>query len=328
MTDKVRLGILGTGNMAHEFARGLQHAGNVELTAVGSRSQESAERFAREFAVPKPYSEYAALADDPELDIVYISTPHSCHAENSLMCLDAGKAVICEKPFAINAAEASLMIEKARAKGLFLMEAMWSRYLPSIIKLNELLAGNTIGNVQLMIAGGAFMPAFDPDAYLFRPDLGGGVLLDAGVYLVSMASMVFGSPGRILAAGGFAECGVDDHDAILLQHDSGAIASLYVSLRASSSPDITLLGDRGKIYVHAPVFAPPKLTVSITGTEDEVLCLPFAGNGYQFQAIEAAKCIMAGETESSCMPLDETLAIMQTMDEIRRQFGLKYPMED
>ena len=264
----------------------------------------------------------------PSLDLVYISTPHSCHADNSLMCLDAGKAVICEKPFAINAAEASLMIEKARSKGLFLMEAMWSRYLPSIIKLNELLADNTIGNVQLMIAGGAFMPAFDPDFYLFRPDLGGGVLLDAGVYLVSMASMVFGAPARILAAGGFAECGIDDHDAILLQHDSGAIASLYVSLRASSSPDITLLGDRGKIYVHAPVFAPPKLTVSITGTEDEVLSLPFAGNGYQFQAMEAAKCILAGQTESSVMPLDETLAIMQTMDEIRGQFGLKYPMED
>ena len=328
MTDRVRLGILGTGNMAHEFARGLQHAGNIELTAVGSRGQESADRFAREFAVPKPYSDYAALAADPDLDLVYVSTPHSCHVENSLMCLDAGKAVICEKPFAINAAETRLMIDKARAERLFLMEAMWSRYLPSIIKLRELLADKIIGNVQLMIAGGAFMPAFDPDAYLFRPDLGGGVLLDAGVYLVSMASMVFGTPDRILAAGSIAESGIDDHEAILLQHDNGAIASLYVSLRASSSPDITLLGDRGRIYVHAPVFAPPKLTVSISGAEDEILSLPFAGNGYQFEAEEAAKCIMAGQTESTAMPLDETLAIMQTMDEIRRQFGLKYPMED
>lgn len=327
MTEKVRLGILGTGNMAHEFARGLRYAENIELTAVGSRSAESAGKFSSEFAVSKAHSDYEALAADPDLDLVYISTPHSCHMENSLMCLDAGKAVICEKPFTINAEEASRVIEKARAEGLFLMEAMWSRYLPSIIKLRELLVENTIGNVQIMIAGGAFMPAFDPDFYLFRPELGGGVMLDAGVYLVSMASMVFGTPDTIQAAGSFHETGVDEQDAVLLQHHNGAIANLYVSLRASSSPDITLLGDRGKIYVHAPVFAPPRLTLSINGEPDEILSLPFDGNGYQFEAIEAAECITAGRTESDVMPLDETLAIMQTLDEIRRQLGLKYPME-
>jgi predicted dehydrogenase len=298
------------------------------LVAVGSRSIESAQRFASEFGIARHYSSYEALAADTQLQLVYVATPHSCHLENSLMCLDAGKAVICEKPFTINALESARLINKAREKRLFLMEAMWTRYIPAVVRLRELLAQNTIGNVQLMIAGGAYMPAFDPKAYLFRPDLGGGVLLDAGVYLVSMASMIFGAPGKIQATASMGKSGVDEHDAILLQYSDGAIANLYVSLRASASPTVTLLGDRGRIFVHAPVFAPPKLTISLRGEAEEILDFPFPGNGYQFQAMEAARCILAGQTESSIMPLDETLRIMQTMDEIRSQIGLKYPMED
>lgn len=327
MNNRVRLGILGTGNMAHAFAKGLGHAHNVELRAVASREQASAAKFADEFKVPKAYADYQSLAADPDIELVYIATPHSCHRENSLMCLEAGKAVLCEKPFSINAGEAAEVIAKAREKSLFLMEAMWTRYLPSVVKLRELLAEGAIGNVQLMLGGGAFMPAFDPDAYLFRPDLGGGVLLDAGVYLVSMASMVFGSPAKVLAVGSKGPTGVDEHDAFVLEHANGAIASMYVSLRARSSPELTLLGDRGKIHLHAPVFAPPKLTLSIKGQADQVLPFPFEGNGYQFQAIEAAACIRAGRTESAIMPLDETLAILRTMDQIRQQLELTYPME-
>jgi len=328
MSEKIRLGILGTGNMAHQFATSLRHAGNVELVAVGSRSRESAVRFAGEFGGLRAFADYQALASDPGVDLVYISTPHACHVQNTLMCLDAGKAVICEKPFAINAAEAGLMVERAREKRLFLMEAMWTRYIPAIARLRELLAENAIGRVQLMIAGGAYMPAFDANAYLFRPDLGGGVLLDAGIYLVSMASMIFGTPGSIQATGAISEAGIDDHDGILLQHDDGAVACLYVSLRAKASPEMTLLGDRGRIHVHAPIFAPPALTIGIYGKPDEVVQLPFAGNGYQLQAVEAADCMLAGKTESAVMPLDESLAIMQTMDAVRRQIGLRYPMEE
>ncbi len=327
MTKKIRIGILGTGNMARAFAADLLHAGNVELVAVGSRSQESAQRFASEFGAPRHYATYAALAADPDVQLVYVATPHSCHLENSLMCLDAGKAVICEKPFTINALEAARLIEKARAKKLFLMEAMWTRYIPAVVRLRELLAEKVIGNVQLMLGGGAYMPAFDPEAYLFRPDLGGGVLLDAGVYLVSMASMVFGAPDQILATASIGQSGVDEHDAIVLQHDNGALANLYVSLRASASPSLTLLGDRGRIFVHAPVFAPPRLTISIAGEVEETVDFTFPGKGYQFEAMEAAGCILAGKTESTIMPLDETLAIMQTMDRIRQQIGLKYPQE-
>jgi len=328
MTEKVRLGILGTGNMAHNFASGLRHADNVELVAVASRDRQSAQRFSDEFELASHYSSYQSLADCADIQLVYIATPHSCHLENSLMCLEAGKAVLCEKPFAINAIEAGIMIAKAREKQLFLMEAMWTRYIPAIVKLRELLAENIIGNVQLMIAGGAFMPAYDPDAYLFRPDLGGGVLLDAGVYLVSLASMLFGAPVSIQAAGELGKSGVDEHDAVLLHHGAGALASLFVSLRASASPEFTLFGAAGRIRVHAPLFAPSRLTISVTGAEEQTVDLPFSGNGYQFQAMEAARCILAGQNESNVMPLDESLAIMQTMDEIRHQIGMKYPMED
>jgi predicted dehydrogenase len=328
MTGKIRLGILGTGRMAGDFAAGLRHADNVELVAVASRSQESALRFASTFGIPRHYASYAALASDPQVQLVYVATPHSCHLENSLMCLDAGKAVLCEKPFTINAGEAAKLIAKAREKHLFLMEAMWTRYIPAVVRLRELLAQNAIGNVQLMLAGGAYMPAFDPKAYLFRPELGGGVLLDAGIYLVSMASMIFGSPGKVLATASIGRTGVDEHDAILLQHGNGAIANLYVSLRASASPTLTLLGDRGRIFAHAPIFVPPKLTISITGEPEQTEDFPFPGNGYHFQAMEAARCMLAGQTESSIMPLDETLRIMQTMDEVRKQIGLTYPMED
>jgi predicted dehydrogenase len=328
MTEKIRLGILGTGRMAGDFAAGLPHADNIELVAVASRSQESAQRFASRLGISRHYSSYEALASDPQVQLVYVATPHSCHLENSLMCLDAGKAVLCEKPFTINARDAARLIKKARDKRLFLMEAMWTRYIPAVVRLRELLAQNVIGKVQLMTAGGAYMPAFDPGNYLFRPDLGGGVLLDAGVYLVSMASMVFGAPDKVLATASLGRTGVDEHDAILLQHSDGAIASLYVSLRARMSPSVTLLGDRGRIFVHAPIFVPPKLTISITGEPEETEAFPFPGNGYQFQAMEAARCMLAGQTESSIMPLDESLRIMQTMDEVRKQIGLTYPMED
>jgi predicted dehydrogenase len=207
------------------------------------------------------------------------------------------------------------------------MEAMWTRYIPAVRRLRELLAEGILGRVSVVIAGGAFMPPFDPDNYLFRPDLGGGVLLDAGVYLVSWASMLFGTPARVLAAGRLGDSGVDEHDAILLEHDDGSVAHLYVSLRAKRSPEVLLVGEHGSIRVHPPLFAPRALTVSLAGVDEETITLPFEGNGYEFEAEEAAECIRGGRTESALMPLDESLAIMRTLDEIRRQIPLVYPME-
>ena len=323
----VKIGILGTGNMANAFADGLSHAENLELVAVASRDPETAGQFGKAHGVPKCFSTYADLADDPDIDLVYISTPPSRHKDDSLLCLRSGKAVLCEKPFAINAKEAAAMVGLARKQNLFLMEAMWTRFLPSFAKLRELLAGEFIGPVQLIIAGGAFQPERGTDHHLWNPQLGGGALLDAGVYPVSLASMVLGTPRSIKACGSIGESGVDEQDTVLLQHESGETAMLYVSLNASSSPDITILGSRGRIYVHAPMFAPAKVDLQIHGEDLLRFDLPFVGNGYQYQAIAAAKAIREGRIESDVMPHDETLTIMRTLDQIRDQVGVRYPMD-
>lgn len=326
MGKVIRWGILGTGRIAGDFATGLQKVDDAELVAVGSRTGDSARSFAAKFDIPNIHTGYEKLVRDEVVDVIYIATPHTLHKDNTILCLENGKAVLCEKPFTINAKEAAEVIALARSRRLFLMEAMWTRYIPAITRLRELLNQKVIGNVQIMLAGGAFIPDFDPEFYLFNHELGGGVLLDAGVYLISMASMVLGPPVKILAMGQLGKTGVDEHDAILLEHDNGALANLYVSLRGNSSPDLTLIGDKGKIYAHAPIFCPGKLTISIDG-KDEHIELPFEGNGYQFEAMEVGRCLREGRTESAIMPLDETLQIMQTMDDIRARIGLKYANE-
>lgn len=323
----ISVGILGTGNMANAFAEGLTRTDELSLVAVASRRQTAANQFGATHGVSRCYSDYVDLANDPDIDLIYIATPHSRHKDDSLLCLQAGKGVLCEKPFAINASEAETVVEFARDRGLFLMEAMWTRFLPSFVKLRELLADDVIGPVQLVIAGGAFQPERGADHYLWKPELGGGVLLDAGIYPVSLASMVLGKPEQIMACGTIGEFLVDEQDSILLQHNSGATAMLYISLNASSSPDITILGSRGRIYVHAPMFAPSKIDLQVHGEDLQQFDLPFDGNGYQYQAIAAASCIQEGSIESGIMPLDETLSIMYTLDRIRNQVGMRYPME-
>ena len=243
------------------------------------------------------------------------------------MCLEHGKAVLCEKPFTINSAEAATVINFARERRLFLMEAMWSRFVPAAIKLKELIEDKIIGDIQYLFAGGAFIPEFDPDHYLFKKELGGGGLLDGGIYPVSLASWLLGYPDRIQSAGRLNSSGIDDHDAMLLEYDCGAIASLYVSMRTKSPPDITVLGSKGKIYVHPAMFCPSKITLSLFDAEETEIALPFDSNGYQYEAMEVNRCLREGKIESKVMPLDETLAIMRIMDQIRDQLGLKYPME-
>jgi predicted dehydrogenase len=327
MTKKITWGILGTGRIATAFLTAMRCVDDAEVVTVASRSQENADRFASQFNISHALPNYSTLAEQTDVHVIYIATPPSLHKDNVIMCLEAGKAVLCEKPFTINAGEAETLIELARSKNLFLMEAMWTRYIPAVVKLRELLKENIIGDVQIMLSGGAFMPEFDLDFYLFKPELGGGVLLDAGVYLISIASMLFGKPSSISALASIGNTGVDEHDAYLLQHENGALANLYVSLRGQSSPDLTLLGSKGKITLHPPLFCPSKLTLELYNSETQIIDMPFESNGYQFEIMEVNACLRKGLLESDNMPLDESLQIMRTMDEMRRQIGLKYPME-
>ena len=327
MADKMRWGIIGTGKIAKAFATGLTVLPGAELVAVGSRTAKSANEFADIFGVPHRHASYESLANDPNVDVIYVATPNTLHKENSLLCLQAGKAVLCEKPFAINAAEAEAVIQLARAKELFLMEAMWTRFIPLVGKVRQLLADRVIGDLQMLVADLGFWADFDPLHRIFNPQLGGGALLDLGVYSISLAWMIFGSPSRITSMAQLGETGVDEQAAIIMGYDEGQLAILYTSIRTDTPAKAILMGAKGQIRIHPPMFRPTKLTLSLIGQQDSVIEMPLEGNGYNYQAAEVMRCLQAGKLESNTMPLDETLAIMKAMDQIRDQWGLEYPME-
>jgi predicted dehydrogenase len=327
MTERIRWGIIGTGRIAAHFADGLAVLPDAALVAVGSRAQESADAFGDRFDISRRHASYEALAEDPEVDVVYIATPHPFHQENSILCLRAGKAVLCEKPFAINAGQAQAVIDLAREEGLFLMEAMWTRFLPTMRKLRELLAAETIGPVQMMSADFGFRSEFDPTSRLFDPALGGGALLDVGVYTLSLAEMTLGPPARITSMAHIGETGVDEQAVVVLGFGSGQMALLSASVRTTTSQEATLLGTEGQIKVHAPWWQSQKLSLTLSGQGTEVLELPFAGNGYQYEAQAVMDCLRERMQQSAVMPWDETLSVMRTMDRVRAQWGLRYPME-
>lgn len=328
MTEKIRWGILGTGKIAHSFAEGLAAVPGAEIAAVGSRSPETARAFAGEFGVPHAHGSYEELAKNINVDVVYIATPHSLHEENCLMCIDAGKAILCEKPFTINAGQAERVIAAARANKLFLMEAMWTRYIPLTVHLRRLLADGAIGDVEMFVAGLGMTPHhLPPTHYILQAELGGGILLDAGVYPVSLASMVFRKqPQRIAGLAEF-QNGVDVQDALTFEYDGGGMAVMHITLKAQIPPEFAVFGSAGRIRVHPPLFRPTRLTLTRPGRDDEIIEMPLEGNGWNYQAVEVQACMHAGKTESAVMPLDETLAIMQTLDRVRALWNFKYPFE-
>ncbi|HSR32095.1 MAG TPA: Gfo/Idh/MocA family oxidoreductase [Anaerolineae bacterium] len=327
MTDTIRWGILGTGWIANEFAQGLAELADAELVAVGSRRAESANRFADRFQVPRRHAGYQALAEDPDVDVIYVATPNPMHRENCLLCLASGKPVLCEKPFALNAGEAHEMIQMAREKELFLMEAMWTRFFPLMRKVRALVNEGAIGEVQMLVANLCIRFDFDPSDRRYALELGGGALLDLGVYPLSLASMIMGPPSGITTLAHLGETGIDEQAGIILGYDQGRVSTLYTSIRVDSPVDAILLGTQGQICIHPWWIRPETITLSVTGQETTRIELPFAGNGYQFEAAEVMACLRAGKLESDLMPLDETLSIIKTMDAIRAQWGLRYPGE-
>jgi predicted dehydrogenase len=324
----IRWGILGTGNIANSFAKGLASVDDGKLVAVGSRSQASADAFADRYAAPKRHATYAGLYADPEVDAIYIATPHAMHLQNMLDCLDAGKAVLCEKPFTINAAQARQAIERARSSGLFLMEAMWARFLPMMDEVRRLLAEGTIGEVRMVSADFGFRTKFNPQGRLFDPTLGGGALLDVGVYPVSLAHMVLGTPNRIASMAHLGETGIDEQSAYLLGYEGGALAQLSSAIRTKTPHEALIAGTEGSIRIHSPWWIPTVMTVQLGNNAPHTYEFPIVGNGYNYEINEVQRCMRAGKTESALMPLDETLAIMTTLDTLRGQWGLRYPMEE
>jgi predicted dehydrogenase len=323
----IRWGILGPGSIAHKFATGLQSLTDAKLVAVGSRTIESANAFADQYGATNRHIGYEALVHDPDVDAIYVATPHSFHQEHTELCLRAGKAVLCEKPFAINRAQAESMVATARSTGVFLMEAMWTRFLPLLIRVRELVAAGEIGEIRMIWSDFGFRTNVNPQSRLFDMNLGGGGLLDVGIYPVSLASLFLGQPNRIATLADLGETGVDEQAGIILGYPGAQMAILATAVRTSTPMETTIIGSLGQIRIHSPSWCPTKFTLTNVKGTSEVIELPFAGNGYNYEAAEVGRCLRAGLKESPQMTLDETLAVMGTLDAIRAEWGLRYPME-
>jgi predicted dehydrogenase len=327
MVQPIRWGILGTGWIANEFAQAVRSLPDAELVAVGSRTPESARAFAESYRIPHRHASYESLAQDPEVEVVYVATPNPFHEDHAMLCLAAGKAVLCEKPFTLNARQAESLIQAARDKGLFLMEAMWSRFFPLMARLRSLLAEGVIGDVQILVADLCLQFDFDPADRRYALKLGGGALLDLGVYPISLASMVLGPPEKSTTMAHLGETGVDEQACIILGHGGGRMSTLFASIRVNSPTEALLIGTKGQIRIHPWWIRPSTLSLKFDGQADTTIDVPYEGNGYQFEAIEVMECLRSGKLESDLMPLDETLSIMRTLDAIRAQWGLTYPGE-
>jgi predicted dehydrogenase len=326
MSDKIRWGIIGTGKIAANFAQGLSVLPEAELIAVGSRAGRTAEAFGEKFSVPRRYDSYAALAADGDIDVAYVATPHPMHMENALLCLEAGRAVLCEKPFAMNSDQARRMIELSRRKKLFLMEAMWTRFLPAMVKVRQLLAAGAVGEVRMVTADFGFRTSWNPEGRLLNPHLGGGGLLDVGVYAVSLSSMILHRPERVLSLAHIGQTGVDEQAAMILGHTGGRLALLSCAVRTASPMEAHILGTDGSIRIHSPWWRTAAFTLK-SGGKEETFQLPFVSTGLNYEAQEVMDCLRRGMSESDVMPLEETLSVMKTLDEIRSQWALRYPVE-
>jgi predicted dehydrogenase len=319
MTEPLGWGLIGTGGIAETFAADLMFTDSGRAAAVGSRQMESADRFADEFSIPNRHASYEALVADPDVDVVYVATPHSMHHANALLALRAGKPVLVEKAFTMNAAEAQELVAVARAEGLFLMEAMWTRFLPHIDEIRRLLAEGALGDIVTVTADHGQWFAKDPDFRLFAPELGGGALLDLGVYPVSFASMVLGKPHRIVSLIDPAFTGVDGQTSMLFGYASGAQAVLTCTSSAKSPTRGAIVGTEARIEIEGDFYAPTSFTLISRAGEQTYFDSQTEGKGLWYEAEAVARCLREGLLESPLMPLEESISIMQTMDAVLAQ---------
>ncbi len=329
MTKRMRWAMLGTGKIANRFAAALNNIPErAELLAIGSRQQETADAFGDTYNIPRRYAGYENVVADPDVDIVYVGTPGVFHQRDVTMCLEAGKHVLCEKAFTINAKQAESLINLARRKNLFLMEAMWTRFFPIHARIRELLAKGVIGEVHGMNITFVAKPPFDPKNRFYDVNLGAGVLLDTGSYGVSWAYSLLGEPEQVTGLAHFGESGADYRSALVMKHADGQLVTILSCQTAYDVKDAVVFGSEGKIEVHAPWYKPFAMTVHVKGKEPELIEMPLgAYNGYEYEACAVMDCILAGKTECEVMPLDETLSIVKTLDSVRKQWGFRYPFE-
>ncbi|MCB1271990.1 MAG: Gfo/Idh/MocA family oxidoreductase [Microthrixaceae bacterium] len=325
-TPPVRWGVIGPGRIADRFANAMAMVPGGAIDAVASRSIERAHAYGDRHGVPRRYGSYEDLLADPEVDVVYVATPHSRHEGDTLMCLEADKHVLCEKPFALNADQARRMQAAAAERGLFLMDGLWSRFLPAYRMLDDLIAAGRIGEPLLVEADFGFRREVDPQHRMFAPELGGGALLELGIYPLHLAHSVLGVPGEVTARGILGSTGVDETTVAVLGYGDDRLAVLKASLRTTMACTARISGTGGSVELPAFMHYPDSLTV----TDDhgvERLDASFDGDGLRFEIEEVHRCIASGRIESPLLPLSETVEMMSVLDTIRARIGLVYPGE-
>lgn len=325
MGMKFKWGILAPGKMSAKFTRGLRLLDNVELYAVGSRDLNRAKTFAEEFGYRKFYGSYEELVSDSEIDIIYIASPHSHHHKHTLLCLKNRIPVICEKAFALNSREVEEMISEAVKQKVFLMEALWPPFQPIYIKAKEILQRGDAGKLIHLNSRFSFQPPFDPDDRKFNLSLGGGSLLDIGIYPVIDALYFMGIPDKITAKATFGETGSETSISIIFEYDDGRMATLYSSFRTAGGIGCDLLCEKGNLHFSRGRDMSQRLNVSLTGHENKEYSLLPDGMGYQFEAAEAMRCIENGKLESDVVPLTFSLDLMKTLDRIREAARIEFP---
>ncbi|MFG1605713.1 Gfo/Idh/MocA family protein [Actinoplanes sp. NPDC049265] len=318
-----RWGILSTGGIAESFASDLALVDGAKLAAVGSRTLESATRFAERHGFARAHGSWAELAADPEVDVVYVATPHAQHEAAALQCLRAGKAVLCEKPMTLDLASSAQLVQEARAHNAFLMEAMWMRCNPVIREVAELIEQGHIGRVTAVHADFGIQGPFPATHRLRAPSLGGGALLDLGVYPIHFAHLFLGAPASVQSWARLTPEGVDETTGLLLGYDSGAVAALTCSINGASANGATITGESGRIDIPDGFWAPRGFSVTRAGST-ETHARDYEGLGYRFEAAEVQRCLDAGLLESPLVPIATTLEIMTLMDMVREQIGVAY----
>ncbi|MFC8191066.1 Gfo/Idh/MocA family protein [Cellulomonas sp. NPDC057328] len=322
----IRWGILGAGNIASTFANSVREFTRAQLVAVGSRHRDRAERFATAHGIPTTHVGYRELVEDTQVDAVYVATPHSEHREHALLAIKAGKHVLVEKSFTRNAAEAEEVFAAAKDAGVFVMEAMWTRFLPHVSALHQVIEAGEIGDiVNIRADHGQFFP-FDASSRLYAPELAGGALLDLGVYPVSWAHDFLGVPTGVHAVGQLAPTGVDGQISMVLEYGDQVQATLHTTMWSKTPTTSSISGTEGYIRVAGSFYGPTQFRVARRDGREWTFEQPYA-RGLQYEAAEVARRVAAGDTESPRMSWQGTLDVMRTMDEVRRQIGVTYPGE-
>mgnify|MGYP000853825094 CR=1 FL=1 len=332
---QVQWGIVGTGNIANQFAQGLQLVENAKIAAVASRNVNSAKVFAQTFDIPKYYGSYEEMAKDPDIDIIYIGTPHPQHYENVMLFLEAGRAVICEKPLGVNAAQAEKMIAKAREKNVFLMEGMWTRFFPAFKKALEWVRSECLGEPRVIHAVFGYDGTVNKQQWRFRHDMAGGALLDVGIYPLALAFAMFGSDPVKVTSSAYIKDGVDEYNSFTFEYADGRIAVLTDGIGLKMENHVTIAGTKGIIKLgegwwHADrvEYTPSSENYIGIAPGHDIFDMPYPATGFQYEAAAVQQHFLNGLKEAPEMPLDETLKMAQMMDRLRKEWNLVYKEDE